>query len=342
MMRTLRCVFLFIALPLGFVTLALVASVPSYAAIEPSVKSVTAASVTLAWTAPGDDGNVGRASQYDVRFSSNQIQRSDTLSWWTSPSTTVCAGLPRPSAAGSTDSFVVTGLAASSTYYFVIRTADEIPNWSFFSNIAVVTTAALPDTNKHEDETPPPPVAGLTATPTGGGISLAWSPSSAPDVAGYLVYRSYSQHEYEVLTQQLVYETTYLDGDVLPGVSYSYSVTAVDESGNESPLAQAVSATAPSVPPVATRLLAPFPDPCLSDVVLRYEIAEDGMWGILKVFDISGRLVRDLTEGRMDSGQYAVVWDLKANNGERVAPGIYLCVLISKDLNSSKKFAVLK
>jgi hypothetical protein len=342
MMRALRGVFLFVALPLGFVTLALVASAPSFAAIEPGVKSVTATSVTLTWTAPGDDGNVGRASQYDLRFSRNQIQGVDTLGWWLSLSTTVCAGLPRPSEAGSIDSFVVAGLAPSNTYRFVIRTADEVPNWSFFSNVAVVTTAALPDTNKHGDETPPPPVAGLTANPTGGGISLTWSPSSAPDVAGYLVYRSYSQHEYEALTQDLVYETTYLDGDVLPGVSYSYSVTAVDYSGNESPLAQAVSATAPSVPPVATRLLAPFPDPCLSEVVLRYEIAEDGMWGTIKIFDIGGRLVRDLNEGRMNPGQYAVVWDLKANDGERVVPGIYFCMLSSKDLNSSTKFAVLK
>jgi len=139
-----------------------------------------------------------------------------------------------------------------------------------------------------------------------------------------------------------VYGTTYLDGDVLPGVSYGYSVTAVDYSGNESPLAQAVSVTAPSVPAVATRLLAPFPDPCLSDVVLRYEIAGDGSWGALKIFDISGRLVRDLNEGRMEPGQYAVVWDLKANDGERVAPGVYVCVLSSKNLNSAKKLAVLK
>jgi hypothetical protein len=223
-----------------------------------------------------------------------------------------------------------------------LRTADEIPNWSFFSNVAAVTTALQPDTTRHDDGTPPPPVAGLTATPTREGISLTWSPSSVPDLAGYLVYRSYDQNEYEVMTQQLLSETNYLDRDVLSGVSYSYSVTAVDYSGNESPLAQAVSATAPSVPPVTTRMLAPFPDPCVSQAVLRYEIAEDVMWGTIKVFDVSGRLVRDLNEGRMGPGQYAAVWDLKANSGERVSPGIYLCVLSSKDLNSSKKLAVLK
>jgi len=223
----------------------------------------------------------------------------------------------------------------------MLRTADEVPNWSYFSNIAVVTTGTLPDTTLPGDETPPPPVAGLTAVPVSGGITLSWSPSSAPDLAGYLIYRSYSQREYEAITQVLLRATTYTDRDVLAGVTYSYSVTAVDYTGNESPLAQAATAAVPSVPPATTRLLAPFPDPCRTDVVLRYEIAEDLTWGTIKIFDIRGRLVRNLSEGRMEAGEYAVVWDLKADNGERVSPGIYFCVLSSKNLDSAKKIAVL-
>jgi len=237
---------------------------------------------------------------------------------------------------------LVEGLAPGNTYYFVLRTADEVPNWSYFSNIAVVTTGALPDTTIPGDDTPPPPVAGLTALPVSDGISLSWSPCSAPDLAGYLIYRTYSDLEYAIITEVLLHSTSYVDRDVLAGVSYSYSVTAVDYAGNESPLAQAAIATAPSASPAVTRLLAPFPDPCRTEVVLRYEIAEDWTWGTIKIFDIRGRLVRDLSKGRMEGGQYAVIWDLKADSGERVAPGIYFCVLSSPDLNSAKKIAVLK
>jgi len=341
-MRALRGQRLFIAFALALLPISLAASARLCAATEPTIGSVTATSVTLKWTTPGDDGTLGRAAQYDLRFSMNRIQGTDSLGWWISPSTIVCAGLPRPGEPGITDSFVVGGLTPSSTYYFVLRTADEVPNWSFFSNVAVVTTPSLPDTNRRGDETPPPPVAGLIATTVREGISLAWSPSSAPDVAGYVVYRSHTQDEYEQITQGLVYGTTYLDRDVLAGVSYSYSVTAVDNSGNESPLAQAASAIAPTPPPVATRLLAPFPDPCLNEAVLRYEISDDGMRGTIKIFDINGRLVRDLNEGNMEPGQYAVIWDLKADNGERVAAGIYFCVLSSRDLTSTMKIAELR
>ncbi|MCX5800000.1 MAG: hypothetical protein NTX17_01225 [Candidatus Eisenbacteria bacterium] len=341
-MRALRGRRLLIALVLAVSPILSATSATFCHAAWPTLASVSATSATFKWTAPGDDGTVGRASQYDLRFSRNQIQGTDSLGWWIAPTTATCAGLPVPGEPGNTDSFVVAGLAPGNTYYFILRTADEVPNWSFFSNIAVVTTAASPDTNTPGDETPPPPVAGLTATTVAGGIMLTWSQSSAADVEGYLIYRSYSQYEYEAITAELVYATTYLDKDVIAGLSYSYSVTAVDNSGNESALAEATSATAPSVPPVATRLLAPFPDPCLSEVVLRYEIADDEILGTIRIFDIHGRLVRGLSEGRMEPGQYAVIWDLKTDNGERVAPGIYFCVLGSRELSSARKIAVLK
>jgi len=341
-MRALRGERFFMALALALLPISLAASARFCEATEPTVTSVTATSVTLRWTAPGDDGNLGMAAEYDLRFSRNQILGRDSLGWWISPSTMACAGLPSPGDPGTTDSFVVGGLAPGSTYYFVLRTADEVPNWSFFSNVAVVITPSLPDTNKRGDETPPPPIAGLTATTVREGISLAWSPSSAPDVAGYVVYRSYSQDEYEQITQGLVYGTAYLDRDVVAGASYDYTVTAVDNSGNESPFAQAASAIAPTPPPVATRLLAPFPDPCLNEAVLRYEVSDGGTCGSIKIFDINGRIIRDLNVGSMGPGQYAVTWDLKTSNGERVAAGIYFCVLSSKDMTSTRKIAVLK
>ena len=39
-------------------------------------------SVTLSWTAPGDDGTVGRATSYEMRYSDQPVAGQDTLSWW--------------------------------------------------------------------------------------------------------------------------------------------------------------------------------------------------------------------------------------------------------------------
>ncbi|KPJ59728.1 MAG: hypothetical protein AMJ46_10285 [Latescibacteria bacterium DG_63] len=307
-----------------------------------AIASVTATSATLRWTAPGDDGNEGRAWRYDLRFSTEPISGTDSLGWWTASSTTACTGLPDPGEPGSIDSFSVTGLTPESTYYFVLRTADEIPNWSYFSNVAVITTPARQDSMPRNDETPPSPVAGLSAAPAEEGISLTWIPSPDADVVGYHVYRSITGNDFEAITDSPLGEAYYLDTQVLAGVTYYYRVTAIDDSDNESPISEAVSATAPSVAPVATRLLAPFPDPCVNQVVLRYEINEQETYGFLKVFDINGRLVRRLREGRMEQGQYSVVWNMRQDNGRMVSPGVYFCVFSTQRAHSSKKLVVIR
>ena len=97
----------------------------------------TTANVTLVWTAPGDDGTVGHASRYDLRYSANAIAGTDTLSWWNA-ATIVNLANKIPPAAGQPDSVTVLGIPTGTHYYAIIRTADEVPNWSGFSNVAVI------------------------------------------------------------------------------------------------------------------------------------------------------------------------------------------------------------
>lgn len=66
-------------------------------------------------------------------------------------------------------------------------------------------------------------------------IDLTWNPAMDRDLAGYFVYRRL-QNESTVtkLNQQLVTAPAYSDKTVQPGNTYVYSVSAVDERGNES------------------------------------------------------------------------------------------------------------
>jgi len=121
-----------------YVTVSAVADTTSPAAVTSlSTSSPTSNSITLTWTAPGDDGNVGTASQYDIRYSTSPITDAN----WASA--TQCTGEPSPQPAGSGESFVVTGLNPSTTYYFALKTADEVPNWSSLSNVPSGTTSAV-------------------------------------------------------------------------------------------------------------------------------------------------------------------------------------------------------
>lgn len=113
----------------------------------------TANSITLVWTAPGDDGTIGRATRYDLRYSSNAISGTDTLSWWNA-ATVVNMTSKVPSTSGALDSMAVSGLASGVRYYAVIRAADEVPNWSRYSNVASFVPG---------DVTPPKQVVDLIA-----------------------------------------------------------------------------------------------------------------------------------------------------------------------------------
>ena len=102
--------------------------------VDLAASDPTTNSITLSWTAPGDDSNTGTASEYDIRYSTALITEAN----W--PSAIQVSGEPAPRAAGTSQSMNVAGLNPSTLYYFAIKSADEVPNWSGFSNVASATT----------------------------------------------------------------------------------------------------------------------------------------------------------------------------------------------------------
>jgi fibronectin type III domain protein len=97
----------------------------------------TTTSLDLAWTAPGDDGSTGTATTYDIRYSTSTINDGN----WAAA--TAVTGEPTPSVAGTSESMTVSGLTAGTTYYFAVKTSDEVPNESSLSNVASGTTSSL-------------------------------------------------------------------------------------------------------------------------------------------------------------------------------------------------------
>lgn len=102
--------------------------------INLAVSSPAAFSVRLSWPAPGDDGDTGTATSYDIRYSTSNITESN---WATA---TQVAGEPTPQVAGTSESMTVSGLAITTAYYFTIKTMDEASNESALSNVVTSTT----------------------------------------------------------------------------------------------------------------------------------------------------------------------------------------------------------
>lgn len=93
-----------------------------------AVRSDTSA--TLSWSAPGDDGNIGTAAVYALRYSTDM----DALLQWDFALRVSDEPIPEP--AGATQQHWIVGLTPDSAYYFAIKTQDDAGNWSPLSNIA--------------------------------------------------------------------------------------------------------------------------------------------------------------------------------------------------------------
>ncbi len=206
-------------------------------------------SVVLLWTAPGDDGNSGRAASYDLRYRTTPISGVDTLSWWNGA--TQVTGEPAPAVAGSTDSTRVRGLTPLTTYYFIVRAADEVPNWSGYSNVATKTTTG--------DNTAPAAITTLAITGTAAStISLRWN---APGNDGNTGTASSYDIRYSTspITSVNWASATQASGEPAPAVSgtqqvftvaglsgsqtYFIAIRASDGGGNVGALSNVVSGT---------------------------------------------------------------------------------------------------
>ncbi len=97
-----------------------------------TASSFTDTSVVLTWTAPGDDGAQGRASFYDLRYTTDE----DALADWSEQCS--IASDKTPALSGETEEIVITGLEPWEQNYFGLRTADEDSNWANTSNVILV------------------------------------------------------------------------------------------------------------------------------------------------------------------------------------------------------------
>jgi hypothetical protein len=202
--------------------------------------SATASTIKLTWTAPGDDGSTGTATTYDIRYSTADI----TTGNWSSATTVT--GEPSPSVAGSSESYTVTGLSASTLYYFALKTSDEVPNESGLSNVPSLSTTATPDTIAPGD------ITDLTLSDaTASSIKLSWTAPGDDGDSG--TADSYDvRYSTSAITDGNWASATAVTGEPSPAVAsstesmtisslsaettYFFAIKTSDEAANESEL----------------------------------------------------------------------------------------------------------
>jgi hypothetical protein len=112
-----------------------------------TITGTTGTTIALRWNATGDDGTTGTATSYDIRYSTSNITNAN----WGSASTVT--GEPAPQVAGTQQTYTITGLQPSRTYFVAIRATDNGGNVSALSNVPSGSTL---------DTIPPAPVRDLS------------------------------------------------------------------------------------------------------------------------------------------------------------------------------------
>jgi hypothetical protein len=285
-------------------------------------------SVTLRWTAVGDDSLSGVAAVYDLRMADSPI----TAANWSSA--TVLGGLPSPLASGTLQQVTVRGLTPGATVYFALRARDDAGNWSGISNL-VRWDGVL-------DAAPPAAPSGLVSELQEDGMHVSWTPSGAPDLAGYSVYRApASDGPYTKLNLDLLTAPEYLDA-ALPADASSlwYQVTASDMSGNESAHSAGVTVNKDRQVPKSRAVVVDwaiepaYPNPSRESETVSIPVdLVDAAAARVDIVDAAGRLVwrcADLQALEYGlSGHTEVKWEGKNDAGRTVAPGPYRAWLVA-------------
>ncbi len=132
------------------------------------------------------------------------------------------------------------------------------------------------------------------------------------------------------------HDYSWTDRNVTNGVSYEYSLTAVDLNGSRATLATESATPNAEAVVSAYTLQQNFPNPFNPETQIRFDLVDAGHVN-LKVFDVTGREVATLVNGEMPRGSHEINF-----RAAGLTSGLYLYRLDVNGFSDQKKMLFLK
>lgn len=180
---------------------------------------------------------------------------------------------------------------------------------------------------------------------TGIGNQLSWDASPEVDFSYYRIYRSADPNFMPGL-ETLIRSTAIASWSdtVSAGYQYHYKITALDYAGNESdPAAASLLTAAEEISaPLQFALHQNVPNPFNPVTAIQYDVPASGGRVTLKIYDVSGRLVRTLVDAEETPGTKRIIWHGRDEGGSAVASGMYFCRLSAPGHVSTRKMVLLQ
>jgi hypothetical protein len=183
-------------------------------------------------------------------------------------------------------------------------------------------------------------------------ITLSWSAPLIAEPTGYNLYRGMESGDYDdtPVNYQPITELTFTDETVLEAVTYYYVVTALYEEDVESGYSNEANAFAGSpsgidnaeiAVPNAYAMHQNYPNPFNPETIIKYDLPKKAEVS-LKIYDISGKLVKTVVSGEKEAGYHSVVWDGTDDADRAVTSGVYVYRLETDDFDKTRKCLLLK
>ncbi|MDD5251524.1 MAG: hypothetical protein PHT12_02725, partial [Patescibacteria group bacterium] len=277
-------------------TLAAADVTPPAAVSNLALSGATASTIELAWTAPGDDGASGTAALYDIRYSTAPILTDGDFT-----AAAEVLGDPFPAVAGTSQTMTAIGLAANTTYYFAMKTRDEVPNISAVSNLPSLSTLATADI------TAPAAVSNLTPSgATTSTIALTWTAPGDDGASGTAALYDIRYSTAPIVTPAEFSAASLVSGEPAPAVAgtvqtmtatglaantlYYFAMKTQDEAPNISALSNLTSLATVAVsditPPAAVNNMT-LSAPTTSSLFISWVApGDDGASGTAALYDI--------------------------------------------------------
>jgi hypothetical protein len=241
------------------------------------------------------------------------------------------------------------------TYIAAVPTAADSlgldPNHTVLVITAHTTTPSIwyisePDSGYSVDNIAPTVPTGFTvAYNTGVGNQLSWDPCPDADFQYFRVYRS-TDPEFVPTPADSVHSTigtNWTDPDY-DGWNVHYKITALDYVGNESDPASSGTVTAVTEPviPQTYTVYQNVPNPFNPATVIHYDVPVGQGKVTIRIYDVSGRLVRTLLDDPQSAGRKTIIWTGRDDEGQSVASGVYFYRMTASGFEKTRKMVLLR
>ncbi|MBN1349094.1 T9SS type A sorting domain-containing protein [candidate division KSB1 bacterium] len=255
-----------------------------------------------------------------------------------------------PLPAGEWDFIQEIPAIGSDTYSVVAPTLADSTivsgvHWSIFALLAhtddhLLMYVSAIDSGCSIDNLKPHTPGGLSASHDNNAIEIAWEMVPDDDFNYYAIYRN-DQNDLNPKPYATTIEPIFRDAQIQPDKTYTYKITAIDFSGNESEFSEEAVVLPVGVAhsnsiPNTFSLSQNYPNPFNSTTTIEYQLPK-ACDIELAIYNLSGQLIQEIMVGQQNAGYHSITW-----NANQVSSGLYYYKLTTAGYTAIKKLVLLK